>query len=497
MSTETLLEERLAELELALESLDWRRLTNLAEQEFSRQGLRDIVDICRVMYLKNPLIKRLVTTKRLYVFGQGLTVAAKEQEIDQALTRFWTDAKNQVELTGHAAMGQKEVELQTDGNLFLVFFTNRLSGRVRVRSVTVDEIEEIRCDPDDAKWPHFYRRTWVEQRGGEMTQRTAWYPALTYTPTARPTTVEGIEVRWNEPLLHVRVGGFSHWRFGLPEFYDGVDWAKAYKDFLEDWSSIVRAYRRFAFQLSTPGGKSAVAAAKSRLASTLSSGAEGNPSPVVGSTFVAGEGVNLQPVRTSGATVGAEDGRRLLLMVAASSGLPETFFGDASVGTLATARSLDRPTELMMRDRQAFWADVLRQIHDYVLLWAVKAPQGSLRQIGRVLTEVDGDEISEYVFWDRGIDPHVAIEWPAVVEANTLEQVQAVTAAATVGGQAFAAIDVATISRLLLTALGVSDVDEVLAQLETDGEPDDTPASEALMVEAVRELRAALRRIGV
>src|SRR5690606_26615419 len=118
-------------------------------------------------------------------------------------------------------------------------------------------------------------------------------------------------------------------------------------------------------------------------------GLDHNPPPLTGSTFVAGEGTSLQPVRTSGATVSAEDGRRLLLMVAASSGLPETFFGDASIGTLATAKSLDRPTELMMEDRQKLWRDVFINILEFVRLWAVKAPRGPLRSLGRVVDEIE------------------------------------------------------------------------------------------------------------
>ena len=126
-----------------------------------------------------------------------------------------------------------------------------------------------------------------------------------------------------------------------------------------------------------------MSAAKAKLGGTLGGGGAADMPPAVGSTFISGPDVKIEPVRTAGATVGADDARRLLLMVAASFGLPETYFGDASVGTLATARSLDRPTELKMIDRQTLWSDTLRAIHDYVLLWGVKAPRGTLRGLGQ------------------------------------------------------------------------------------------------------------------
>lgn len=493
-----MLQERLASLEMALESLDWRVLSAQAENEFSRQGLRDITEFSRIMAIKNPLIKRGVTVQRLYVFGQGLEVSARQREIDQVLTAFWDDPANMAELTSHQAMGQKEIELQTDGNLFFVFFTNRITGRVRLRSIPFDEIEDVITDPDDAKTVWFYRRLWSETKtnltsGSTLTdQQEKYYPDWRYNPRSKPQSIGRIPVVWDQPVMHVRVGGFSNWRFGLSEVYDAIDWAKAYKEFLEDWATIVRAYRKFAFQLTMPGGKSAIAAAKAKLGSTIGNySGETNPPPVAGSTFIAGEGVNLQPVRTSGATVSADDGRRMMLMVAASKGLPETFYGDASVGTLATAKSLDRPTELMMRDRQMTWEGVLAQIHNYVLAWQVKAPQGALRTLGVVETEWDGDNLTEKVRWDKDVDPRVTIAFPPLVQSDVPAQVTAIVDAATLRGQTLAGtIDARTLAAQLLTTLGVPDVDEVLqGMFDADGQPvaAEVAASESL-AKAAREL---------
>src|SRR5438477_4821568 len=78
----------------------------------------------------------------------------------------------------------------------------------------------------------------------------------------------------------------------------------------------------------------------------------------------------------TGATVAADDGRRLLLMVCAGTGWPETFFGDVSVGTLATARSLDRPTELRLRNRQTLWSDIIIDIAQFVIDKKLESTQG-------------------------------------------------------------------------------------------------------------------------
>lgn len=519
----TELTERLAALELALDTVDWRWLSQQAQQEFSREGLRVIVDLARVMYLKNPLIKRSVQVQRLYVWGQDVSVTAKDPEINAVITAFDDDVHNQVELTGHQARMEKETELQTDGNLFLVFFVNQLTGRVRMRSIQFDEIAEvIRC-PDDAKTPWFYKREWQQSDFDMSTgvttvaQKTAYYPDWRYNPTVKPTTIGSWPVCWDQPVYHIKTGGFSNWTFGVSEIFAAIDWARAYKEFLEDWASIVRAYRRFAFQLTTTGGKQGIAAAKTKLGSTLGSSGgtsiESNPSPVTGATFIAGEGTSIQPVRTSGATVGAEDGRRLLLMVGAAVGLPETFYGDVSTGAHATAKTMDRPTELMMKDRQTMWSDIFMNIYGYVLLWAIKATSGPLRSLGHLVREIEGDQVYERIEWNEGVDAHIDIDFAPILQQDVDQAVNAIVNAGTLGGRQLAGtIDLPNLTRMLLVALGEDDVDEIVERMFPNGEVPEAsgtvdsetvdsgtvpvrPQAEAMMVEAVRELRDNLLRL--
>lgn len=529
--TTLLLSERLAELELALEANgEWTRLAADSDREFSRQGLRQICRLARIFYLKNPLIQRGVNVQRDYVFGQGVTIQAADGDVDEVVQAFLADAKNQAELSSHQAMLAKEVELATSGNLFFVFFVNAPTGRVRVRTIPVDEIEEIVTNPEDAKEPWFYRRTWTQSRldpasGNQVGEsRTAYYPDWRYLPLARerPPTFGQHPVLWESPVYHVRVGGLDGMRFGVPEVYAALDWAKAYKAFLEDWATIVRAYARFAWQVKTGGGRTGIAAAKARLATTLTTGAaETNPAPVAGSTFVAGENTSLAPVRTAGATTDAEDGRRLLLMVAATFGFPETFFGDVSVGTLATAKSLDRPSELKIASRQRFWRDVLDAILGYVIYWAVKA--GALA--GTAEAEDDGTPRVELEVDPESGEPRsqsIEILFPPIVEHSVKETVESITLAA--GGLGKAGEQ--AISRLLLQAIGVDDVEAAMDELyDEDGnptkpapappvllppgaapasgtgeaqaaEPDETPADaeEARLLEAVRNVAAWIAR---
>jgi len=456
------------------------------------------------MWLKNPLIQRAVNVQAHYVFGQGINIRARAPAVNTVVQQFLDDPRNQVELTGHQAQEMKERELALLSNVFFVFFVTRATGEVVVRSIPPDEVDEIITNPEDAKESWFYRRSWTESRVDldsgtpNIIMRTAYYPDWHYGPRAKPRTIGGHEVRWDAPAYHVKVNCLSDMQFGVSEVYSALDWARAYKEFLEDWATIVRAYSRFAWHQTVPGGKAGISAAKAKLGTSISSsmGLETNPPPVTGSTFISGAGVHLEPLRTAGATTSAEDGRRILLMVAAAVGLPESFFGDVSVGTLATAKSLDRPTELKMISRQAFWADVYKAILTYVVLAAARA--GRIPGARVVTTPNGGAKVILPPDPETGQeqDTAVDVDFPSILEHDVATRVQAIVQAGTLSGQAQAGVIAQpTLSRLLLTALGEDDVDALLDKLyPEDGTaaPTAQPQAEALMVEAVRELHEAL-----
>lgn len=470
-----LLQERLVDLELALEDEGWERVLSGNTEEFTRDALLRIVELARIMAIKNPLIKRGLTVQVQYVFGQGLSIEATDAKINDVVQAFLDDPKNQTELTSELAFQQKERELATDGNQFLVLFVSPSTGRVRLRSIPFSQIEDVVSNPEDAKEPWFYKRVWTESTTDlvtgftTVTQRTAYYPDWQYRPTTQPATIGTHPVHWYSPIYHIKVGGYSDWKFGLSEVYAAIDWAKAYKSFLEDWATITRSLARYAWKATTKGGKKGVAAIKTRLATTQgAANRETNPPATVAATAVMDEGVSMDPMRTSGATTKMEDGRRLLLMVAAAMNLPETFFGDVSVGTLATATSLDRPTELAMRSRQAFWTGILEQLCLFVITWAVRAPKGALRGLGTIVR--DGETGTETVRWTKGTDPHVDVDFPPIVQIDPKARVDAIVASSPKLPAA------RLIARLLLSALGEDDIDRLLDDMfNADGTPKEAP----------------------
>ncbi len=305
------LHERLAELELHLENLGWDRLSSTNRWEFTRMFLTRITSFSRLMFLKNPLIRRSVEVKRLYVWALGCQIKAEDPDVDKVVQDFLSDERNKPVIGTVSALGLLEQELQTTGNLFIVMFVNRSNGAVRVRTIDVDEIVDIRSNPEDSKEPWFYRRQFVD---GNNESREVWLPDWRYNPVSKKRSIDNIPVNWDMPVYHIKTGGLINMRWGIPETYSALDWALAYKTFLEDWSTIMRAYARLAMQISGMKGSKQKAAAKSKLGTTVTSSSaldETNPPPNVASWMLTSPGVEVRAIKTAGATTSAEEGRPL------------------------------------------------------------------------------------------------------------------------------------------------------------------------------------------
>jgi len=264
----------------------------------------------------------------------------------------------------------------------------------------------------------------------------------------------------------------------VPEVFSALNWARAVKLDLEDYATLRRALARFAWNLRTTGGKQGVAQAKLKLASALQTGgADTNPPPNAGSTFIGAEGRDMQPMKLAGSTPDPEEGRRLWLMVSAGTGIPETILsGNADVGNLATARTLDRPTELQMKTRQTLWETVIRDISMYVIAKAVEAPSGPL--VGDVVGGVVELESVERAPSGRGRPRRlqgnkveVEVNYPPILERNKKENVDAVVDAITLAGrQPKEVFSMDWIRRALLTALQEPDIDGAIAKLNEDSD---------------------------
>ena len=473
------LQETMTRLQIELENEGYRRLTVATEHEFDRAHLEMLIRLTTAMVIKNPLMSRIVNVQADYVFGRGVRFIADHPLVQAVVDEHVNYSKNQDVLYSHEAMSRQERELQVNGNLFFMLATNPRTGRVTVRDIPTLEVSDIVRDPDDYHNEWFFKRNHLD---GNNQLLFSYHPAIGITRSsgAYIPANQGFdrgEIMWDAPVYHAAFNKFGRMKFAIPEIYPCIDWALALKRFYEDWSSIMRAFARMAMKITGLAGQKQSAAAKSKLQSSISltNPLETNPSPTSASVGLFGKGVNVEPVKTAGATTPASEGQPLLNMVASGAGLPNTFFGDASQ---ARSDSLDRPTELKMLARQRLWAVIFSTIMKYVVFQSAKCLMGALREAGATIKQQvnlfdDSTELSVVMpnneddyFGEAGqpISTFVAVKFPELLERNVTDRVRAFVNAVTQFGKPLTDIipDKRLVCRMLLEALNVEGIDALI-----------------------------------
>ncbi|MFG1659067.1 hypothetical protein ACGFIY_21295 [Micromonospora chersina] len=467
-----LLSESVADLERSLNEPGWIQVLANADQEFSPEGLVRLRAICKLYSIKSPLIRRGLNLRSAYVWGRGVEITARangrqpgEQDVQKVVNDFLTDPANQRAFTGAEARDRLEHAFGTDGELFAVLFTRPTTGQVQVRTIPADQVVRVISNPEDRTEPWYYHRRWIREtldpETGHVSHQTleAYYPAVDYRPATRPRQIGGRKVHWDSPVLHIAVNRPDGWDRGIPDAYAAIDWAKAYKEFLEDWARLMRALSRYAWKATTPGRKAN--AVKARVAQGPGRDPSTGEPQHAGATAVLPPDVQLEAISKSGATIDADSGRPLATMVASALDVPVTMLlaDPGQTGARAVAETLDQPTELAMGQRRDLWAAAYQRILLYVITEAVRAVNGPLRGVIRRDSWTGREQVALAGDTDTTID----IDWPDLDDTDVTAVVQAIKTASDTG-----TVPPEVVLRLLLTALGVRQVDKIVEQLLDD-----------------------------
>jgi hypothetical protein len=262
---------------------------------------------------------------------------------------------------------------------------------------------------------------------------------------------------------------------GIPDCFAAIAYARSYKEFLEAWTVLTKALARFAWQTKTRGDKAKQVAAKIGAAPAVEARG-GNPNGY-GATAVTDPHTTLEAVPKSGATIDADSGRPLASMVATALDVPVTMLlGDPGVtGARAVADTLDQPTELMANMRRELWTEFHRDVLNYVIDWAVRAPQGPLK--GRITRDPGSNRVT--VLLPDNDDRTIDISWPDFDSTPVETLVKAIVEA-----DGTMKLPPLVTLRLLLQALKVKDIDEVLDDVTDDKGnfvPPDATAGQAMV----------------
>ena len=454
------LTESVRDLSLQLEDRGWKKIGSDDENTMTREALVQAAQDGRALAVAHPLVRRGLSLRTSYVHGQGgpqLSVEAEDEDVNAAVQQWWTSRENQNSLTGPEARTRLERALSTDGNVFIASFTNPVDGRVTNRTIPFEQITRIITNPEDRGQVWFYERTYSKRAEAFSTTEqsvTVLYPDLAYAPALKPHTILGHQVMWDQPVRHVKVNDLDGWEFGIGDTFSIAPYARGYRDFLNDWLKLMKSLSQFAWR-GTAEGKRAQRARQAL--ARAQQGVTGNDNSV-GATYVSAPGEGLEAIPKTGATIDADSGRPILAMIAAGLDVPVTMLStDPGItGARSTAETLDEPMYRAMRARQDVWTAVFIDLAEYRIEQAIRAGKLPGTVVRDPWTQTDHAELS-------GDRPVIHCDWPDLSTASVDDAVKAIRDADATGK-----VPPLVIARLLLTALGVEDIDAVLEELTDD-----------------------------
>ena len=418
------------EAELKLEDEGWINLSaDTGEIITSMERIANL-KLSRLYYTKDPLARQAIRLWTDYTFGNGMTWQTEDEKAKKALEGFWDSKSNQAVLS---AKGQRKSsdKLLVDGEVFFAIFLGG-NGMATIRRIDPLEIAEIITNPDDIEDVRFYRRKWTDRQGSA---HETIYRSTTNLKGEATQDALGVSIQKNDDALIYHLTYNTIDQRGNPLLLPALDWIKQYRRFLASRIAIMLALSKFAWRTKVKGGLAAVEAIKAKTHQQEIAAA---------SQLLENEGVTTTPIKTeTGASSAYQDGRMIKLQIAAAVGIPEQYFGDISIGNLATAKTVELPMMKMFQSYQKVWSNTYQDIDEVILEH----------------NQVPADK------W------YVDRDFPTIAPADVAQAAKSLVDILTVMPEFAYSPDV---QQIALLTLGINDPAEVLKQLEKEakGNPD-------------------------
>jgi len=346
--------------DLALEDTGWINLSGTTGDVITSQERITNLRLSRLYAIKDPMGKQAIRLWTDYTFGTGMVWDTEDEGAKKALESFWNAKANKTVLS---ARGQRKSsdKLLVDGEIFFAIFLG--ADTATIRQIDPLEITEIITDPDDKENVRFYRRQWTDAQGKSHEDI---YRSTTNIKGETTLDMYGKSIKHTDDALiyHLTYNTIS--QRGNPLLLPALIWMKYHTKFLGSRIAVMLALAKFAWRSKVKGGQTAVDAIKAKTDAQAIS---------AGSQLVENLGVDTTPIKTeTGASAAYQDGRMIKLMIAAAVGIPEQYFGDISIGNLATAKTVELPMMKMFQSYQAVWNDTYQDIDEVILEHAGISP---------------------------------------------------------------------------------------------------------------------------
>lgn len=407
--------------ELALHTLDYfgGRPSALRPEKRKRLAQRS-----RIAFRVDPLAGGEAKLLANFAFGKGVSKpTARDDAVQEVIDEAWSDPNNVEKLTGFFAQRKLSNELLTTANLFFSLY--EANGRIRVSRRSSDRVIDIIPDPEDEGRPLWYLIEQVpflwdfERDMADITQvsgppKRLYWPHWRNVEDARAEReefpVEG-EVAWSEPpddktakgvIYHVAINQLGDELFGTPPWARTLRFFSAMNVLTESHVAMAQAQASIIAKRSMVGTPNQITrSAGALLSQTGEIGTRGEaglglagprrfapegaqPVPP-GSWWAENESDKLEPVRLdSGAGQMVQTSQIVRAPISAASQFGQHYLGDPSNTNLATASTLELPTDMNVSEWQEVFEQIFRWFTDRAIEAAVKAGRlgGAIRTEG-------------------------------------------------------------------------------------------------------------------
>jgi hypothetical protein len=456
-----------------VDQLQWEALGRYgADVESDR---RRQIERARLAWRYDLQSRRAVEMWTDFGFGQRIKVVPEDDNLVPIWDEFWSARRNKPILADRKIANKVCIKTLIDGEMYFLFYWSPLDGKVTIRRILTDEISQIVKHPMDADVTLFYVRDMGQKQitlpNGDKV------PGITklYYPDwqADPDQLAAAEIPNGAARIDKLTDGETGTRFvmqqmalneddngrGWPQFFQIVDWTKAYRELIQDWAAVAKGNAMFVRRLTTGSGSRAVDAIRGRFASTLSSdnAVETNPPTAAGGTFVHNRAMDMNDVPLNrGAGDARETSMLMIGQVSTGTGsIPVHYLGRPDMlQNRATARETVRPFDEAMERFQVFWGDGFSEWVEIVGRASEQAKKGQFQTL----------------------EAKVSLQSPTTYDPNEL----ATTMNAITNALAAAGIDADVAQRAIealvaisLTMYGLHDTDAVLHPEDEEERPEE------------------------
>jgi hypothetical protein len=440
------------------------------------------VERSREYYRKFPIYKQEITLDKCFVLGSGVQRPISSNPYMQfIIDTIWDSKENKRTFTGYKAMGKIISQRGIVGELFFKIYINEISGEnvVRIESNT-DNVTDIITRPGDKDSIRFYKYTtieggwdWTNDKPKQPRKKTMYIPDI-YNEDTEEIMVRGAYDKKNK----VRIWGFlvsfgneaekSSLR-GWPIYMQTLKYTNAHKEVIADSATMLKAKSRYAWNVKFPNGiGNNVAQAIMTAASSLTTDGElNNMGAAVGSDLYTNEKLaKKEPIDIKhDANAFSETAKILMQAISSGSGKSEHYFGNPANANLATATSMELPMIKFFQNIQQEFAEVYEEIFKFIILQVIKAKgfksisaeiknKYDLPKDKEILKELQSD-VAEAT-WES-ID--ATLYMPDLIGKEVASLITAINSAVVSG-----TIDSREGAKILYTALGIKNVDDLISQ---------------------------------